>query len=153
MTRSRFNREMPEAERSAIALDSIYEYLRKNHPEHAAQIALRMTYRLAVIWKGERDLRLAANPNDPRRVFNMSDQYLHSVRNLAAALPPPTQSEVLAERYATLRLAEFKPDCAWLTSRNLHRQLAFAHDLDLLKSPVAATKQVSAPLNSDDKAQ
>ena len=54
MTRSKMKREMLEAERGAIARDAIYAYLRNNHLEHAAQIALRMTYRLAVIWKDER---------------------------------------------------------------------------------------------------
>jgi hypothetical protein len=155
MTRSRFKREMPEAERGAIALDSIYAYLRNNHPEHAAQIALRMTYRLALIWKCERDHRLATNPNDPRLTFHINDQYVHRLHSVASALPPPSQPEVLAERHAMSLLVEFDPDRAWLTSHKLYNELGWqsGHTLDLRYGPVGWTQQGSAPLSSGDRAQ
>ena len=146
MTRSKMKREMLEAERGAIARDTIYEYLLDNHPEQAAQIALRMTYRLAVIWKIERDHRLATNPNDPRLAFHINDQYVHRLHNVASVLPPPSQPEVLAERYAVSLLAEFDPDRAWLTSHVLYNELDWksGRTLDLRYGPVGWTKQVSA---------
>jgi hypothetical protein len=152
VTRSRLKRETPEAERGDIALDAMYAHLRKNHAEHAAQIALRMTYRLAMAWKGVRDLGLATSPDDPRLTFHITDQYVQQLHIVASALPPPSQSEVLAERHAMSLLVEFDPDRAWLTSHKLYNELEWrsGQTLDLDYGPVAWTKRVSAPLSPGD---
>jgi hypothetical protein len=155
MTRSKMKRETPEAERGSIARDKIYAYLRKEQPEHAAHIALRMTYRLALIWKIERDERLATNPDDPRLNFHINDQYVHRLHNAASSLPEPSQPEVLAEHHALSLLAEFDPDRAWLTAHNVYKELDWksGRSLDLRYGPVGWTNQGLAQLSSGDRPQ
>jgi hypothetical protein len=124
MTRSK-HREMSEAERAMIATDRAGEYLYQNHRDHAAEIAMRVVYRLALIWKIERDCRLIRDRDDPRLAFHITDEYVHRVHNKVAELPPPSQSDALAEHYVMTLLAEFEPDRAWLTSHNIYHTSAW----------------------------
>jgi hypothetical protein len=121
MTRSKMKHE---AERAMTAEDRAAEYIYQNHRNHVAEIAMRVMYRLALIWKIERDCRLMRDRDDPRLVFHISDEYVHRVHNMAAALPPPSQSDVLAEHYVTTLLAEFEPDRAWWTSHKIYNDVA-----------------------------
>ena len=124
MTRSKTDRETDEAARAMTAEDRSVDYLDRSHRDHAAEIAMRVMYRLALIWKIERDCRLIRDPDDPRLVFHISDQYVHRVHNMAAALPPPSQSDALAEYHVMTLLAEFGPDRAWLTSNKIYNAVA-----------------------------
>ena len=85
---------------------------------------MRVMYRLALIWKIERDCGLIRDPDDPKLVFHITDDYVHRVRNKIAELPPPLQSDAGAEQYVMTLLAEFEPDRAWLTSHKVYRDLA-----------------------------
>src|SRR5229473_4202957 len=124
MTRSKMNHEIDEAAPAMTAEDRAVYYLDKNHRDHAAEIAMKVLYRLALIWKIERDCRLIRDPDDPRLAFHISDQYVHRVHDMAAALPPPSQSEALAEHHVMTMLAEFEPDRAWLTSNKIYNAVA-----------------------------
>jgi len=124
MTRSKMNREMDEAERAMIAMDRVLEYLWKKDRDWTAQIAMRVMYRLALIWKIERDYRLIRDPNDPRLAVQISDRHVFRVHDMVAALPPPSQSDVLAEYDVMTLLAEFEPDRAWLTSTQIYNEMA-----------------------------
>jgi hypothetical protein len=133
MTRAKMKSERDERVRAAIAEDRAYGYLYRNHRDHAAAIAMRVLYRLALIWKTERDCRLIRDPDDPRLVFNISDKYVYRVHNEAATLPPASQSDALAEQYVITLLSEFEPDRAWLTSHSVYNALAWrqGHTFDL----------------------
>ena len=124
MIRSKRVREMSAAERAMIAKDRAIEYLWQKDRNCAAQIAMRVMYRLALIWKTERDCRRIRDPDDPRLVFHISDEYVHRVHNMAAALPPPSQSDVLGEYDVMTLLSEFEPDRAWLTSNGIYNEMA-----------------------------
>ena len=126
MTRSKIVRELDEAARAMTAEDRAINYLDQNHRDHSAEIAMRVMYRLAPIWKIESDCRFIRDPDDPRLVFSISDQYVHRVHNMAAALPPPSQSDALAEHYVLTLLAEFEPDRGWVTSNKIYNCLARA---------------------------
>jgi hypothetical protein len=124
MTRSRkLNREMDEAERAMIATDRAGEYLYQNHRDHAAEIAMRVLYRLALIWKVEQNDRFIRK--DLREVFTMSNEYVRRVHEKVAELPLPSQSDAIAEHYVMTLLAEFGPDRAWLISHNLYHGSAW----------------------------
>lgn len=125
MTRSKIDREMNEAASAMTAEDRAVDYLDRNHRDHAAEIAMRVMYRLALKWKIERDCRLVRDPDDPKLVFHISDQYVYRVHNMAAALPAPSQSDALAEYYVMTLLAEFEPDRAWLTSHKVYNAMAW----------------------------
>jgi hypothetical protein len=116
--------EMDEPIRAAITEDRIHEYLHKNHRNDAAAIAMRAMYRLALIWKVEKECRLIRDRDDPRLVFNMSNLYVQRVHSEATLLPPASQSEALAEHYITTMLSEFEPDRAWLTAHKIYNSLA-----------------------------
>jgi hypothetical protein len=119
MTRSKMKSEMDEAERAMTATDRAVKYLGQNHRDYAAEIAMRVLYRLALIWNIESKCRRIRDPNDPRLVFNISDEYVRRVHNEAAALPAASQSDALAEHYVMTLLFEFEPDRAWLTAHNI----------------------------------
>jgi hypothetical protein len=87
MTRSKMKREMDEAERAMTAEDHAVRYLDQNHRDHAAEIAMRTMYELAMIWKIERDYRLFRDRNDPRLAFQISDAHVYRVHNMVAELP------------------------------------------------------------------
>lgn len=119
MTRSgKLNREIDEAERAMIATDRAGDYLYQNHRGHAAEIAMRVLYRMALVWKVEQDDRFIRK--DPRKVFTMSNEYVRRVHKKIAELPLPSQSDALAEHHIMTLLAEFDPDRAWLISHNLY---------------------------------
>lgn len=124
MTRSKIDRERDEARRAMTAEDRAVNYLDQNHRDHAAEIAMRVMYRLALIWKIERDCRLIRDPDDPKLTFHISDRWVHDVHNMAAALPLPSQSEALAEHHVITLLAGFEPDRAWLTAHKIYNCLA-----------------------------
>lgn len=123
MTRSKMHREMSDAERGMSATDRAGDYLYQNHRAHAAEIAMRVLYRLALIWKVEQHERFIRK--DPREVFTMSNEYVRRVHERIAELPPPSQSDALAEHYLMTLLAEFEPDRAWLTSHNIYHTSAW----------------------------
>ncbi|MEH2565033.1 hypothetical protein [Bradyrhizobium sp. AZCC 2289] len=120
MTQSKMKREIDEAERAMIATDRAGEYLYQNHRDHAAEIAMRVMYRLALIWKIERDCRLIRDRDDPRLAFHITNEYVHRVHNKVAELPSPSQSDAIAEYHVMALLAEFEPDRAWLTAHNIY---------------------------------
>ena len=124
MTRSKTRREMSESERAMTAEDHAVNYLDRNHHDHAAEIAMRTMYELALIWKIERDYRLFCDPDDPRLAFHISDQHVYRVHGMVAALPPPSQLDAVAKHYVTTLLAEFGPDRAWLTSIKIYNAFA-----------------------------
>jgi hypothetical protein len=115
---------MDETDRAKIAEERVLEYLWKKDRDWTAQIAMRVMYRLALIWKIERDYRLIRDPNDPRLAFQISDQHVYCVHNMVAALPPPSQSDALAEYDVMTLLAELEPDRAWLTSTQIYNEMA-----------------------------
>jgi hypothetical protein len=125
MTRSKIDRELAEGLRAMTAEDRGVDYLDRNHRDHAAAIAMRVLYILAIRWKTERDCRLIRDPNDPQLVFNISDQYVRRVHEAIAELPPPSQSDVMAEHYVTTLLSEFKPDRARLIAHKIYHWLAW----------------------------
>jgi hypothetical protein len=118
MTSSKIKREMDEAERGMIATDRAGEYLYQNHRNHAAEIAMRVMYRLALIWKVEQEDRFIRK--DPREVFTMSNEYARTVHKKVAELPPTSLSDAMAEHHVMTLLAEFEPNRAWLTSHNIY---------------------------------
>jgi hypothetical protein len=124
MTRSKLDREMDEAARAMTAEDRAVDYLGQNHRDHAAEIAMRTMYELALIWKTERDHRLIRDRNDPRLAFQISDQHVYRVHGMVAALPPPSQLDAVAKHYLTTLLAAFEPDRAWLTSIKIYNAFA-----------------------------
>jgi hypothetical protein len=117
-------REMDERARAMTAEDRAVDYLDQNHRDHAAEIAMRVMYRLALIWKIERDCRLIRDPNDPRLAFQISDEHVYRVHNMALALPPPSQTDALAQHYVMTLLTDFTPDRAWWTSIKIYNGVA-----------------------------
>ena len=89
---------MSESERAMTAEDHAVNYLDRNHHDHAAEIAMRTMYELALIWKIERDYRLFCDPDDPRLAFHISDQHVYRVHGMVAALPPPSQLDAVAKK-------------------------------------------------------
>ncbi len=118
MTRSKIKCEMDETARAMTATDRAAEYLHQNHRAHAAEIAMRVMYRLALIWKVEQEDRLIRK--DPREVFTMSNEYVRRVHNGVAELAPPSQADAMAEHHVMALLAEFEPDRAWLIAHNIY---------------------------------
>jgi hypothetical protein len=122
MTRSKLKRDRDEAERAMIATDRAVKYLDENHGDHAAEIAMRVLYRLALIWQIESKCRRIQDPHDPRLVFNICDEDVRRVHNEAAALPAASQSDALAEHHVMTLLSEFGPDRAWWTAHNIAKR-------------------------------
>jgi hypothetical protein len=123
MTRFKMKGEVDESARAATAEDSAVNFLGQHH--HAAEIAMRVLYRLALIWKIERDCRLIRDPDDPRLAFQIRDEDVYEVHNKIAELPAASQSDAIAEHYVITLLAEFTPDRAWLTAHNVYNSLAW----------------------------
>jgi hypothetical protein len=124
MTRSKIKREMREGERAMRALDHAVDYLDRSHHDHAAAIAMRTMYELALIWKIERDYRLVRDRDDPRLAFHISDRHVSRVHGMVAALTPPSELDAVAKHYVITLLAEFGPDRAWSISRNIYNAVA-----------------------------
>src|ERR1700733_719439 len=110
MTRSKVHRKMSDAERAMMTTDRAGEYLYQNHRDHAAEIAMRVLYRLALIWKVEQHDRFIRK--DPREVFTIRDEYVSRVHEKIAELSLPSQSDAMAEHHVMSLLSEFEPDRA-----------------------------------------
>ena len=150
MTRSKMKSEMDERTRAMTAEDHALEYLYKHHRDHAAEIAMRVLYRLALMWKVEQEDRFIRK--DLREVFEISHEYVRRVYNKIAELPPPSRSDAMAGDHVMTLLAEFEPDRAWLISHKVYRDLAWptGHTFHLF-SRVSAAVQTPAPLVSRGK--